>query len=100
LYGAIGGALVGFFAAQGVMASARVQRAEAVRAAQTALDEELEGAREGSLHPAWFNASEERTGERDKEFDHESVFRNYAASKNGKSHVSQRADLEGYDEAD
>jgi len=87
LYGAIGGALIGFFAAQGVIARARVQRTEAVRAAQADLDQELENAREDSLSPEWFNASEERTGERDEEFDLESVLTNYAAASQEKSRI-------------
>lgn len=86
LYGAIGGALIGFFAAQGLIANARTALATAVRVAQAELDLELEGAREIDLRPDWFNASEERTGECDKEFDLESVLTNYCASKRTSGH--------------
>jgi hypothetical protein len=79
LYGAIGGALLGFFVGQGMLASARTERAEAVRLAETDLDEELDTVREDELRPDWFNASEERTGEPDDLFDRESVITNRAS---------------------
>src|SRR5450631_1734756 len=78
LYGAIGGALIGFFAAQGAIANARTAAADKVRVAQADLDQELTDMGEIDLCPDWFNASEERTGEIDKVFDLESVLANYA----------------------
>lgn len=78
LYGAIAGALVGFFAGQGVIASARRERDEAVRSAQSEVDSTLQVMRENKLSPDWFNRSEQSTGERDKEFDYESVIANRA----------------------
>jgi|HubBroStandDraft_4_1064222.scaffolds.fasta_scaffold01242_8 hypothetical protein len=59
LYGAIAGALLGFFAAQGLVARGRGQRAEAVRAAQAAVDREQKRSAE------LFSAAEEATGEPD-----------------------------------
>jgi hypothetical protein len=79
MYGAISGALLGFFVGQGMVASARTERAERVRLAEAELDEELETAREDNLCPDWFNGSEERTGERDELFDLESVITNRAS---------------------
>jgi hypothetical protein len=81
LYGAIAGALVGFFAGQGLIASARNERAEKLRTAQADLDEEQKTVREVGLQPDWFNANEERTGKRDESFDHESVIANFYASQ-------------------
>ena len=86
LYGAIAGALVGFFSGQGVIARARSQRTEEVRAAQAEVDEELQGVHAASISPVWFNAGEERTGECDESFNHESVIANfYAAQREGSS---------------
>lgn len=59
LYGAIAGALLGFFVAQGLLARARAQRDEAVRAAQAALDREKRKTSE------LFSAAEEATGQPD-----------------------------------
>ena len=81
LYGAIGGALVGFFADQGVISNARIKRGHDVRSAQADFDEEQETQRVGGLKPDWFNTHEERTGERDESFDQESVIANYYAAK-------------------
>jgi hypothetical protein len=81
LYGAIGGALLGFFLGQSVVARARTERTEALRAAQAELDDEIKGQREVRLRPAWFNAEEARTGERDDSFDHKSVIANYYAAE-------------------
>jgi hypothetical protein len=74
LYGAIGGALMGFFLAQGALANERNYKAAAVRAAQEELEEALKTEREDAAAPAWFDASEERTGEMDKDFDRKSVY--------------------------
>jgi len=80
LYGALAGALVGFFSGQGVIARARTERAKQLRSAQEELDEEVKGQREVELRPAWFNEDEQRTGERDEAFDGESVIANYYAT--------------------
>jgi hypothetical protein len=77
IYGAIAGALVGFFAGQGVISRARVARATELSAAQAALEEETKSQGKESLKPEWFNAAEERTGERDDAFDSESVIANF-----------------------
>jgi hypothetical protein len=59
LYGAIAGALLGFFVAQGLIARERAKRAEAVRAAQAAVDREQKRSAE------LFSAAEEATGQPD-----------------------------------
>jgi len=74
LYGAIGGGLMGFFLAQGMLAGQRISKAEAVRDAQQELDELLESVWGGEAAPSWFNASEAHSGERDEDFDLLSVF--------------------------
>jgi hypothetical protein len=81
LYGAIAGALMGFFFAQGMLESQRNAHAEAVRAAQESLDELLESVAEGDANPALFNASEGRTGERDDDFDLVSVYNPHPVSR-------------------
>lgn len=84
LYGAIGGALVGFFAGQGVIAKARAEREAAVRDAQYEVDAVLKIVQEARITPDWFNRSEEWSGERDEEFDYLSVIANRAeAIKSG-----------------
>ena len=65
LYGAIAGSLVGFFAGQGLIASARKERPEAVRLAQLEVDSRRESASIGPGRPL-FSTSEEETGEPDK----------------------------------
>jgi len=74
IYGAIGGALMGFFLAQGFLAQQRNTGAQEVHAAQEELDEALKTERENEATPDWFNASEERTGEKDEDFDRKSVY--------------------------
>jgi hypothetical protein len=74
VYGAIGGALMGFFLGQGNIASHRNSTAEEVRTSQEELDELLKTERENEATPEWFNASEERTGARDEDFDRVSVY--------------------------
>jgi hypothetical protein len=74
VYGAIGGALMGFFLGHGNIASHRHTRAEEVRTAQAELDEQLETDRKNAATPDWFNRSEERSGERDEDFDRVSVY--------------------------
>jgi hypothetical protein len=68
LYGSIGGGLMGFFFAQGLLAHERNTKAEEVRTAQEALDELLKSVKEGETNPAMFNANERRSGERDEDF--------------------------------
>ena len=65
LYGAIAGALVGFFAGQGVIANARTERPEAVRLAQLEVESRRESASIGPGRPL-FSDTEEETGEPDK----------------------------------
>jgi hypothetical protein len=74
IYGAIGGALMGFFLAQGFLAQQRNTGAVSVRAAQEELDEALKTERENEATLAYFNAGEERTGEMDEEFDLKSIY--------------------------
>jgi hypothetical protein len=74
LYGAIGGGLMGFFLAQGTLASERNLKAAHVRTAQEELEEALKTERANQGTPDWFNYSEERTGERDEDFDRKSVY--------------------------
>jgi len=65
LYGAIAGALVGFFLGQGVIAGARTSRPEAVRIAQENVDSRQESEEIG-WGPEYFSESEEETGQPDK----------------------------------
>jgi hypothetical protein len=74
IYGAIAGGLMGFFLAQGMLAHERSFRGDAERTARAELEEMLKTTRENEATPDWFNASEERSGERDENFDRESVF--------------------------
>lgn len=78
LYGAIGGALVGFFVGQGMIAKQRTEREATVRYAQSQVDEAVKLVKEDQLSPDWFNRYEASTGERDEEFDHEFVSVNRA----------------------
>jgi hypothetical protein len=73
LYGAIGGALVGFFIGHGALTKERDLRAQAVRLAQSELEKALKHSRESARRPEWFNESEALTGARDAAFDLESV---------------------------
>jgi len=77
LYGAIAGGLVGFFLGQATVAQGRSRATEALRQAQESYDEEVKGQSEVALRPDWFNTTEEHTGDRDEEFDKESVIANY-----------------------
>lgn len=81
LYGAIGGALVGLFLGQGTLARQRKKLAQLVQSVQAQLDVKLKDQKDESIKPAWFNSSEERTGERDEHFDRESVIANYYGAK-------------------
>jgi hypothetical protein len=74
IYGAIGGALLGFFLGQGMIAQARTFNATAMREAQEQLDQSLETERQRRATPDWFNAGEARTGEMDEDFDRLSVY--------------------------
>jgi hypothetical protein len=70
IYGAIAGALVGFFIGLSLMDRARRLRAEKLRDARATLDEELETRRrEYTPQRYWFSEHEERTGQRDGSLD-------------------------------
>jgi hypothetical protein len=78
LYGAIAGALAGFFIGHGVVASKKKEQAGEIARAAANVREAEESLREHEVTPDWFNDSEERTGERDARFDDESVTANRA----------------------
>lgn len=80
-YGAIAGAVVGFFMGQATLSKQQRKMAKVVQSVQAELDVKLKDQRNEGIKPAWFNSTEEHTGERDKHFDHESVIANYYEAK-------------------
>jgi hypothetical protein len=76
--GAIAGAVFGFFIGMGAIAKARADAREGIAEAKEGLKQALEAKRDSELRPDFFSISEEVTGERNNEFDHESAAWNRA----------------------
>jgi hypothetical protein len=55
--------------------------AKVVQSVQAELDVKLKDQRDEEIKPAWFNSSEEQTGERGRYFDNETVLANYHKAK-------------------
>ena len=81
LYGAIAGAVGGFFAGQGIAASKRREQADEIRDAESEVAQARDGIREHQLTPHWFAATEEESGEPDLHFDEQSVIANRARGR-------------------
>lgn len=74
--GAIGGALVGFFLGQGLIAGARNNATAELAQASRQLEQARRCNAEHSLMPEFFTSSEEFSGERDKRADEASAYAN------------------------